>query len=696
MGSRKIKTEKKTGERKKIYIYTAIVFIILFVIINGIVHWELLSQKNAEKEKAAYTAETTVHRMEAYLNQYISTSDLLKQIIETDNVMDDEQFNTLAEFMMKGNDALLGIELAKDGIVTQVYPKEQNEAAVGLNLLTHPERREWTTLAKETGNYTMAGPFELVQGGRGVLLINPIYCKQDEGEKEFWGFSVLVVDWECVLDKLGLLHPDDSFYHYKIWSTDLKTGDQTILVSCKDEKMSDPLIVPCEIHNGTWYVEIEPAKGWISKMNLLIDSAICFLIAGFVAMIYMQYALHRQEERAHNEEIMLAAMEIQKASEAKTRFLFNMSHDLRTPLNALIGFSELLEKHIDDRERAQEYVKKILASSNILLSIINHILEMSRIESGKETLHEEVGSAKELIKEIDAVFEPSIREKQLNCEYNVQVTHEYAIFDVTKVQEIFLNIMSNSVKYTPKGGKITANVTEISSEGDKSAVYRIVVEDTGIGMSEEFLPHLFEEFARERTSTETKVVGTGLGMPIVKALVDLMGGTIRVESKEGCGTKTTVDLPLSIASEKQIEESRRRQRRDDIREVLADKKILLAEDNDLNAEIAMTILTENGLFVERAEDGKRCIEMLKQRPEEYYAAILMDIQMPRMDGYEATKAIRQLDGSRASIPIIAMTANAFEEDRKRALEVGMDGYIAKPIHMESVLDALQEGLVGKH
>ena len=195
------------------------------------------------------------------------------------------------------------------------------------------------------------------------------------------------------------------------------------------------------------------------------------------------------------------------------------------------------------------------------------------------------------------------------------------------------------------------------------------------------VPHLFEEFVRERTSTETKVVGTGLGMPIVKALVDLMGGTIRVESKEGCGTKTTVDLPLSIASEKQIEESRRRQRRDDVREVLADKKILLVEDNDLNAEIAIELLAEEKIVVDRAKDGAECLDKLEKAVSGYYDMILMDIQMPEMDGYQATEMIRNLGNSRAAVPIVAMTANAFEEDRQKALDAGMNAHVSKPVDM---------------
>ncbi len=684
----KKKTNKKyTG---KIYRYTMLVFVISFLILNSFVHWQMLLQKQTEEAKATYTAETMVQRIETYLNQYLTKSTLLKQIVESDENMNKVQFETLADFMIRGNHALLGIELAKDGIVSEVYPVESNAQAIGLDLMTYPERKDYAALAKKSGDYVTAGPLELVQGGTGMLLIDPIYTVGAASEKSFWGFTVLVLDWDTVIEELNLESLDDSFYHYRIWNVDIRTGKQNLLVECEDSGLQDKLLVSCDMTNDIWYVEIEPVNGWFSKTELFINSVVCILVSLFLALLFLQYAMHRQEESAHHEEMMRAAKEIQEANEAKSRFLFNMSHDLRTPINAIIGFAELLDRHSDDEKKVSDYVKKIQSSSNILLSIINHVLEMSRIENGKECLNEEAGSAKELIQTIDAVFETTTSQKNITCEYHIDVTHEYAIFDMTKVEEIFLNIMSNAVKYTPEGGHITVDVTEVY-EKDHKALYRITIQDTGVGMSEEFIPHLFEPFARERTSTESKVLGTGLGMPIVKALVELMDGTIRVESKVGCGTKITVELLLEIADEKSVEESRQEE---EVHtkgiETLAGKRILLAEDNPLNAEIAVTLLEESGLLVDHAEDGNMCIEMLHQKEAGYYAAILMDIQMPQMDGYQAARAIRAAKDAYASIPIIAMTANAFEEDRKLALESGMDSYIAKPIRMEIVLDVLKQ------
>ena len=321
--------------------------------------------------------------------------------------------------------------------------------------------------------------------------------------------------------------------------------------------------------------------------------------------------------------------------------------------------------------------------------IINYVLEMARIESGKLVLKKEVGCVTDLIESLIDVFEPGVKKKFITYSCETDIQHKYVIGDEIKVREIFINIIGNSVKYTPEGGKISVSVKEESFEKENYIAYRIIVEDNGIGMSKEYLPHIFEEFSREHTSTESKVTGTGLGLPIVKSLIDMMGGTIEVESQLGCGTKMTVVLPFELASEKQILEEKQKEK-EKISDSILGKRVLLAEDNELNAEIAMTILKENGLKAERAVNGKQCMEMLKKMPEDYYDMILMDIQMPEMDGYEATKLIRNLDDARADIPIVAMTANAFEEDRQKALESGMNAHVSKPVDMNMLFKVMTQ------
>ena len=405
---------------------------------------------------------------------------------------------------------------------------------------------------------------------------------------------------------------------------------------------------------------------------------------------YILVMSDRTADRKINQALSEAVAAAEAASRAKSTFLSNMSHDIRTPMNAIIGFSDLLEKHADDREKVVEYIGKIKSSSTFLLSLINYVLEMARIESGEAELKPEVGCFKDLVNSLQAVFEPEIHKKNLKYTCILNSDHPYVICDSTKVREILLNIISNSIKYTPDGGSIVVDISEFHYSKEGHTSFRIVVADTGIGMSEEYLPHIFEEFTRERTSTESHVTGTGLGLPIVKALVDLMGGTINVESKVGQGTKTTIVLSFPTATEEQIQ-SRKEEQSGQILRNFKGKRILLAEDNELNAEIAMELLGESGLETEHVTDGIKCVETLKAKPEDYYDLILMDIQMPVMNGYDTTRKIRQLeDPFRSSIPIIAMTANAFAEDRQKALFVGMNDHVAKPVDMNVLIPVLEK------
>ena len=401
--------------------------------------------------------------------------------------------------------------------------------------------------------------------------------------------------------------------------------------------------------------------------------------------------LGRDVTEAHEKADTKAQLEIANASSAaKSAFLFNMSHDIRTPMNAIIGFTELLAKHLDDKELATSYIKKIQTANDFLLSLINNVLEMARIESGKTTLDETYWDAYAFNDTLYSLFDSQMKEKGITFTRTNKVIHSDVICDETKLREIFLNILSNALKYTPSGGTVTMNLTEIPSDMQGYAMYQTVIEDTGIGMSEEFLPHLFEEFTRERSSTESKLNGTGLGMPIVKKLVDLMQGTIEVESKVGKGTKITVTLPHRIAQDGDTQRVIEKGKGYD-ETCFQGKRILLAEDNALNAEIAITILEEAGFEVEHAEDGIICVDMMEKADAGYYDLILMDIQMPNMDGYKATKTIRKFaDPRKADITIVAMTANAFEEDKKNAYEAGMNWHIAKPIKVDALMSALTE------
>ena len=671
---------KNKIDKKVIRIRAALVFLTMFVIILGCTFLVNENQKKREQLKAAYTAESTISRVEVQLNRYMAESDLVKKSIEDGLMISDAQFAQLSRLMQDEDYIIKAHEIAKDGIVSQIYPIQGNENAMGFNILEDSERKKAARLARDSGEYTLAGPFELVQGGTGVLLFDPVYQIDAQGNKKFWGFSVLVMDWEKFIDKMELNKLEDDGYHYQIWKRDNKDNEKVVIAQCVNFEKEDTLEVACEVPNDTWYFEIIPENGWITLIQRLWGLLISFMTAFIIMTVYLQFKMRRYREQIHETELERAVHEAKCANEAKTRFLFNMSHDIRTPMNAIIGFADLLEKHIDEKERVRDYIGKIKSSSEFLLSLINYVLETARIESGKTSLKKEVRCVSGLIESLADIFEPEVRKKGLTYSYTKDIQHDYVIGDETKVREIFINIIGNSLKYTPAGGKITIDIKELPSDRENYIAYKIVVEDTGIGMSKEYLPHIFEEFSREHTSTESKVIGTGLGLPIVKALIDLMGGTIEIESEVGKGTKTTVMIPFEIATQEQILEEQQKEK-EFVPEDIKGKRMLVAEDNELNAEITLTVLKEKGLLVERAANGKECVEMLKEKPADYYDMILMDIQMPEMDGYQATEMIRNLGDSRAAVPIVAMTANAFEEDRQKALDAGMNAHVSKPVDM---------------
>ncbi len=428
------------------------------------------------------------------------------------------------------------------------------------------------------------------------------------------------------------------------------------------------------------------------KDNLL---TVIFLFGGIFLMIlililsYMKkmMELNRKLE-ASQQQLQEALKQAKEANKAKSNFLFNMSHDIRTPMNALLGYTKLMRKELTD-PKLLDYQEKIEQSGNLLLSIINNVLDMARIESGKMEIDENYSEIGAVLREICGVFEEEAKKKEIRLSCEIEVTHEHVMCDETKIKEIFLNLVSNAVKYTLSGGSVTVRAKEIPCDQEGFMRIQTEVIDTGIGMSKEFLPSLFESFARERNTTTGKVAGTGLGMPIVKKLIDMMGGSIEVESRLGEGTRYVVTLQHRLADEVYYQHQQKTEKKEvsvfDQEEKIKGKHILLAEDNELNAEIAMTILNDMGLVVERVADGVECLDRMEQKPAGSYDLILMDVQMPNMDGYKATQAIRSLsDKKKANIPIIAMTANAFEEDRKRALANGMNGHIAKPIDVEKV------------
>ena len=427
----------------------------------------------------------------------------------------------------------------------------------------------------------------------------------------------------------------------------------------------------CERTDGTWILSMIVPQKYDENGHVVS-----------VLLANRDFTEEKKRELEQEEALRQEKIKAEKANEAKSIFLFNMSHDIRTPMNAIVGYSQLMKKELTN-PKLIHYQEMIEQSSKLLLSIINNVLDMARVESGKMELDENfevVGNVSQLV---CSAFAAEASRKNIELHENVNVEHKYVIVDSTKMQEILSNLISNAIKYTPEGGKVLIDVQELSYDKEGYVVIQTKVTDTGIGMSEEFLPSLFDLFTRERNTTLSKIPGTGLGMAIIKNFVDLMNGSIEVESKLGKGSTFTITIPHKIADKDYTYRNIESLNECDID--FKGKRILLAEDNELNAGITTTILSEMGFEVKVVEDGILCVNEIQRQPANTYDLILMDIQMPNMDGYKATHCIRHLSQfEKANIPIIAMSANAFEEDKKKAFDAKMNDYITKPIDFQKM------------
>ena len=456
--------------------------------------------------------------------------------------------------------------------------------------------------------------------------------------------------------------------------------DSTTIAKRLEGKNS--LFHTCERTDGTWILSmIVPQK--YDENGRVVS----------VLLANRDFTEEKKRELEQEEALRQEKIKAEKANEAKSIFLFNMSHDIRTPMNAILGYSQLMKKELTN-PKLVHYQEMIEQSSQLLLSIINNVLDMARVESGKMELDENYEVVGNITQLVCGAFAAEASKKNIELNIIVNVEHKHIITDSTKMQEILSNLISNAIKYTPEGGKVLIDVQELPYDKEGYTLIQTKVSDTGIGMSEEFLPSLFELFTRERNTTLSKITGTGLGMAIVKNLVDLMNGSIEVESELGKGSTFTITIPHKIANKDYTNRNIESSNEFDID--FKGKRVLLAEDNELNAEITTTILSEMGFEVKAVEDGILCVNEMQHQPANTYDLILMDIQMPNMDGYKATDCIRHLSQpEKANIPIIAMSANAFEEDKKKAFDVKMNDYITKPIDFQKMEEVLKHILSKK-
>lgn len=459
--------------------------------------------------------------------------------------------------------------------------------------------------------------------------------------------------------------------------------------------------------------ELEDCKRLTAKFRSFVDNTIGYrqttiVRAGswtdesiddhFIVMGLRNVDRETRDEMERKAQLEEALQRANRANEAKSLFLSNMSHDIRTPMNAIIGFTALAKNHNNDSERVMDYLNKIQTSSTHLLDLINDILDMSRIESGKVSLDEAPHDLGEIIDHLSSIVQPEVADKGLSYHVDIsELQHHFVMCDKLKIKQVLLNILSNAVKFTPSGGAVSFTIRETPTALQNKTEYTITVTDDGIGMDEGFLKHIFDPFERERTSTLSGTQGTGLGMSIAKRLVDMMGGDIEVVSTKGVGSTFTVTLPLETLNKAELLRTNGDgSQTHELSEALRGLRILLVDDNLFNREIATTLLKDAGFVVEQAIDGKDAINHLSDAEPGYYQLVLMDIQMPVMNGYEAATIVRSMDDPRiSSIPILAVTADAFDEDRQKALACGMNGHVAKPIEIESLLVALESILLAE-
>ena len=543
----------------------------------------------------------------------------------------------------------------------------------------------------------MQGPFSLKQGGTGIAIRNPVYLEQKNGERTFWGFTIVIIRVPDIFaDSIKSL--TDFSYEYKL-SKSIAPWDETYEeVYGSGVEMIDPVTYTFELGDSQWMLEVMPENGWNSNEKLYrlwgYGLLIVLLLTGFAFAIILLRRTQESENTVSelNKKLHKALIAAETANRAKSTFLLNMSHDIRTPLNGIMGLLKINMAHSDDEELVRENYKEMEKAANHLLSLINDVLQMSKLEDGREELSSELVCLPDVFYDMKAIIDGSALDKGISVDFSEDSiwVHPYVITNPLYLRQIFLNIYGNSIKFTNFGGKISTK-QECIEEKDNVITYRWIISDTGIGMSKEFLKHIFEPFAQERADARSNYHGTGLGMAIVKKMIDKMGGTISVTSEVGKGSTFVVELPFEMGAAPEKSKKEEADKENSIHGL----NLMLVEDNELNAEVAEILLEDEGAIITMVNDGQQAVELFNNNPVGTFDAILMDIMMPVMDGLTATKAIRALNRPDAGIiPIIAMTANAFAEDVQRCLDAGMNAHLAKPLDIEKVKKTICEHIIG--
>ena len=627
-----------------------------------------LNESSAKEVKSV--SETYAARTESNINVIFHKTDVLAAVVKLQNgKVSLDTFNEVAKLIYDENRGIRGIQYMPGAVVTYSYPIEGNEAVMGKNFFNIPERRKDVDLAIDTKKIALSGPYELIQGGLGVVARNPIFLKDASGHEYFWGFSAIVLDLPQAIEGAALNHLKSDGYDYQLYCIN-ENNERLVIEGNPNLDLSQAVSIDIRVPNHVWTLAIRPWNPWAN-----LAKAIGVFLLGFLLslLIWLRYSMIRQREAA------LASRDM---------FFSDISHDMRTPLNAIIGFSMLAQKPGLPGPSKDGYIRKIEASAALLLDLINDTLTISRANLGKLQIHEEPVSARKLALSIIDPIRVMAQEKHITVNFAVTgYRPDFIMADQLNVQKIFLNLLNNAVKYTPEDRNIWLTIHFEKQPPDRVAV-TAKVRDDGIGIGPEFLEHLYEPFAQERRKGY-EGMGSGLGLAIVKQIVDLLGGTIQVESKPDHGTTFTVNL-FFCEAERPAKD--RLSGPEDLSRLVG-CKVLICEDNLLNQEIIAELLKDQGLVVDLAENGKIGVEKFAASAAGEYQAILMDLRMPVMDGYEAVTAIRRLNHPDAAvIPIFALTADAFEGDAQKCMDTGMNGCLTKPVDMKKIMEALYQTL----
>ncbi len=728
---------KKILLKMKIYI---VCFLVCFGVLQALVVVSNIVYINNAKKLLSTEASSAVIQLKNNVSIYVYLSEIMKLWItmKSDETMKgiaqnplkySDDLNKLYEMISKQS-AIYVLEIVEKNNIKHVYHMNKNDIIYSNHTLDDIENNEDYLFSKKSQRTIISSLLNFIQTEEGIILRTPVYYKSGE----LWGFTTVVLKISDIFSYTGLTNLTKEKYNYELFYFDENNKKTLINSNITEKQKIDSVNAKINVYRRDWILNIAPKKGWIPLYVIVIEIMTELFFASVITIILYKIIASKnnkiraiKEQMETHEALKQAYETANKANDAKTKFLSNMSHDIRTPMNIIIGMAEIAYGNTDDKENVSNCLEKILLSSKHLLNLVNNVLDMSKIESGKMGLNNDKFNIIDLINEIASLSKPLIREKGHILSVNISdVVHREVIGDREKLIQVFMNLISNAIKYTFDEGNIDLYITEKNTNKNRIGCYEIIVQDNGIGMTQEYLKDLFVPFERANDSRISHIKGTGLGMPIVKNIVEMMNGDIQVESKIDVGTKFIITIFLEFQEILDDSKDRRlitletdihsdiiqmntQQVLKDIYQSnetpsdnflqiysekdFSDKYMLIVEDNEFNAEVLGEILKSTGVHIDYAKNGQEAVDIITNTQKDYYNIILMDIKMPVMDGYAAEKAIRSLSGNYyKNIPIVAMTAHAFADDIRAAKRAGMDEHIAKPLDFKILMAILNKYL----